>query len=97
VINNYLNTLDPEKFVKLQINFSSRTTSMDLQRTIEYNVERWTKGTYGPAPGKQLICFIDDLNMPATDAWGTQQPIALLKLLIEKVLYGIHLLWFTFL
>lgn len=28
--------------------------------------------------------FIDDLNMPSKDTYGTQQPLALLKLLLEK-------------
>lgn len=28
--------------------------------------------------------FIDDLNMPQVDKYGTQQPIALLKLFIDK-------------
>ena len=31
-----------------------------------------------------MIVFIDDLNMPKIDIYGTQQPIALLKFLIEK-------------
>ncbi len=84
-INNFLNkNLDQEKFVRLNINFSSRTNSLDLQRTLESNVERWSKGTYGPSPGKRLVVFVDDLNMPAVDPYGTQEPIALLKLLIEK-------------
>ena len=34
--------------------------------------------------GKKLIIFIDDMNMPQVDTYGTQQPIALLKLLLEK-------------
>ena len=34
--------------------------------------------------GKKLILFVDDLNMPRVDLYGTQQPIALLKLFIEK-------------
>ena len=34
--------------------------------------------------GKRLLVFIDDLNMPQVDTYGTQQPIALLKLLLEK-------------
>lgn len=33
--------------------------------------------------GKKLMLFIDDLNMPQVDKYGTQQPIALLKLFIE--------------
>lgn len=31
-----------------------------------------------------MIIFIDDMNMPQVDTYGTQQPIALLKLLLEK-------------
>ncbi len=46
------------------MNFSSRTTSMDVQRNLEANVEKRTKDTYGPPPGKRLIVFIDDMNMP---------------------------------
>ena len=37
-----------------------------------------------PSTGKQLLVFIDDMNMPQVDTYGTQQPIALLKLLLEK-------------
>ncbi len=40
--------------------------------------------TYGPPMGKRLIMFLDDLNMPRVDLYGTQQPIALLKLFIER-------------
>ena len=34
--------------------------------------------------GKRLVMFIDDLNMPRVDLYGTQQPIALLKLFVER-------------
>lgn len=57
---------------------------MDVQRNLEANVEKRSKDTYGPVSGKQLIIFIDDMNMPQVDQYGTQQPIALLKLLIER-------------
>lgn len=66
------------------INFSSRTTSMDVQRNIEAAVEKRTRETYGPPPGKKLLIFIDDMNMPLVDTYGTQQPIAFLKFLFEK-------------
>ena len=48
----------------LNINFSSRMTSMDVQRNLEANVEKRTKDSFGPPPGKRLIVFIDDMNMP---------------------------------
>ncbi len=39
---------------------------------------------YTPCAGKKLLVFVDDMNMPQVDTYGTQQPIALLKLLLEK-------------
>jgi len=48
----------------LNMNFSSRTTSLDVQRNLEANVEKRTKDTYGPPPGKRLLIFVDDMNMP---------------------------------
>ncbi|KAJ3055760.1 Dynein heavy chain 10, axonemal [Rhizophlyctis rosea] len=83
-VQNYVRQLPTDRNLVLNINFSSRTTSLDVQRNLEANVEKRTKDTYGPAGGKRLIVFIDDLNMPAKDTYGTQQPIALLKLLIER-------------
>ncbi len=73
----------------LTINFSSRTSSLDVQRVVEANVEKRPANTFGPPPNKKLLIFVDDLNMPQVDTYGTQQPLALLKFLIERsALYG---------
>ncbi|KAG5468030.1 hypothetical protein LSCM4_01117 [Leishmania orientalis] len=68
----------------LEMNFSSRTTSFDAQRTLEDNIEKRTNTVLGPPAKKRLIVFVDDINMPKVDLYGTQQPIAFLKLLIES-------------
>ncbi|CAL8247788.1 unnamed protein product [Merluccius merluccius] len=81
---NFLKKLSVDTTTTLIINLSWRTTSMDLQRNLEANVEKRTKETYGPPMGKRLLVFIDDLNMPRVDEYGTQQPIALLKLLLDR-------------
>ncbi|KAL3856163.1 hypothetical protein ACJMK2_010948 [Sinanodonta woodiana] len=83
-IANFLRTLDSDTHLLLNMNFSSRTSSLDVQRNLEANVEKRTKDTYGPPPGRRLLIFIDDMNMPQVDKYGTQQPIALLKLLLER-------------
>ncbi|KAF0291565.1 Dynein heavy chain 10, axonemal [Amphibalanus amphitrite] len=82
--STYLRSLDSSVNVLLCMNFSSRTTSMDVQRNLESNVEKRTKDSFGPPSGKRLVVFIDDMNMPRVDEYGTQQAIALLKLLLEK-------------
>jgi len=82
-ISNYLRELDYNRFTSLTVNFSSRTTSRDVQSSIETSVEKRTGVIYGPPLNKQMIIFIDDLNMPRVDKYGTQQPIALLKFLVE--------------
>ncbi|XP_006894689.1 PREDICTED: dynein heavy chain 10, axonemal [Elephantulus edwardii] len=81
---NFLKNLNQETNIVLTVNFSSRTTSLDIQRNLEASVEKRTKDTYGPPTGKRLLVFMDDMNMPKVDEYGTQQPIALLKLLLEK-------------
>merc|ERR1719272_1857621 len=79
------NSLDADKYVVLGINFSSRTTSMDFQKIIEENIDKRTFKTYGPkASGKKLLVFIDDMNMPKIDTYGTQQPLALAHFLIGR-------------
>ena len=82
--NYVMNHLNKDNYIVINMNFSSRTSSMDVQRHLESNVEKRTKDVYGPPPGKRIMIFIDDMNMPQVDNYGTQQPIALLKLLIEK-------------
>ena len=66
------------------MNFSSRTTANDVHSSIMDVMDKHTKDTVGPPMGKRLLCFIDDLHMPAVDEYGTQQPIALLKLMIGR-------------
>jgi len=66
------------------MNFSSRTSSADVQNSIEASVDKRTGNIYGPPAGKTLVVFIDDMNMPKVDKYGTQQPITLLLTLVSR-------------
>lgn len=60
-----------------------QTTSNNVQSIIESRVEKRTKGVYVPFGGKSMITFMDDLNMPAKDMFGSQPPLELLRLWID--------------
>ena len=36
-------------------------------------------GVYVPTGGKKLLTFLDDLNMPAKDTFGSQPPLELIR------------------
>lgn len=90
-IQNYLRQStsgnNKSNYLILNINFSSRTTAMDFQLNLEDTLETRLMRTMGPPSGKELIVFIDDLGMPTVDKYETQQPLAFLKLLIDKKNY----------
>ncbi|KAF8069431.1 DHC1 [Scenedesmus sp. PABB004] len=80
----FLAGLDPGTHASLTMSFSSRTSSLDVQRAIEDAVEKRTKDTFGPPLGRRLLLFLDDLNMPRVDAYGTQQPLTLMRTFVER-------------
>lgn len=84
IVKNFLGGLNVDSFQTLSLNFSSRTGSLEVQTTLEANLDRRSKDTLGPPGRKQLIFFIDNISMPIVDVYGTQQPIALLKMLVER-------------
>jgi dynein heavy chain len=69
----------PDKYTALTMFFSAATTAGITQDVIEGNMEKRAKGKYGPPGGKQLVTFIDDLNMPTKDTFGSQGALELLR------------------
>ncbi|XP_071333968.1 dynein axonemal heavy chain 2 [Trachinotus anak] len=82
VAQSVLQGLD-NKWTALTVNMSSQTTSNNIQAIVESRIEKRTKGVFVPAGGKRLLCFLDDLNMPAHDLFGSQPPLELLRLWID--------------
>lgn len=62
---------------------SVQITTNNIQAIVESRIEKRTKGVFLPAGGKRLLWFLDDLNMPAHDLFGSQPPLELLRLWID--------------
>jgi dynein heavy chain len=83
-IQHYLGALDNEVNLVLGVSMSSRTSAADVRNNINDKVDKRTGKIYGPPTGKKLTVFVDDMNMPKVDTYGTQQPIALLHYLVGR-------------
>lgn len=70
---------DKSAFVPLTINFSAQTTSSMVQQQLELKLEKKRKNLLGPAGNARAILFIDDMNMPKLDTYGSQPPIELIR------------------
>ncbi|XP_049715237.1 dynein axonemal heavy chain 2 isoform X5 [Elephas maximus indicus] len=83
IAQSVLQSLPSSQWSVLIVNMSAQTTSNNVQGIIESRVEKRTKGVYVPFGGKSMITFMDDLNMPAKDLFGSQPPLELIRLWID--------------
>ncbi|XP_024836323.2 dynein axonemal heavy chain 9 isoform X6 [Bos taurus] len=74
-----LASLDPEAYLVKNVPFNYYTTSAMLQAVLEKPLEKKAGRNYGPPGNKKLVYFIDDMNMPEVDAYGTVQPHTVLR------------------
>jgi dynein heavy chain len=81
-------TSEKKTVLPVPINFSGQTMSKLVQSTIEAKLEKKRKDLVGAPVGKNVVLFIDDVNMPIKEEYGAQPPIELLRHLIcHKFLY----------
>ncbi|XP_017781875.1 PREDICTED: dynein heavy chain 5, axonemal [Nicrophorus vespilloides] len=68
----FMKKCNPDVYLNRCFNFSSATTPFQFQKTIESYVEKRLGNCFGPANGKKMIVFIDDINLPEINCWGDQ-------------------------
>jgi dynein heavy chain len=78
ICRSYISQLSPDEYSNAIINLNSYTDATTLRTIMQQYVDKRSGRTYGPPRGK-LIYYIDDLNMPYVDTYGTQSPIALIR------------------
>lgn len=78
-----LANLEGNKFSTMEVTLSAQTTANLVQDNIESKLDKRRKGVYGPPLGKRAVVFVDDLNMPAPDRYGSQPPIEILRMFMD--------------
>eukprot|EP00954_Amorphochlora_amoebiformis_P008340 647952-Amorphochlora_amoeboformis.AAC.1 len=77
--------LEEEKCIVMTLNFSAATSSNATQQALETRMEKRQRSSLGPVGNRErLVVFIDDLNMPRKDEFGSQSPIELLKQWVDN-------------
>ena len=78
LINQILSELDESNWKTNNMIFSSQTSSIKTQDTIEGKMAK--KGNNKMYPeGKKMVVYVDDMNMPKKDTFGSQPPLELIR------------------
>jgi len=87
IMLEYLRNLnkDVDKLIYTSINMSYYTDSAKIQSEIELAIDKRSGRKFGPPQGTHMVFFIDDVNLPYVETYGTQNAIALLT---QHLQYG---------
>ncbi|XP_043264608.1 dynein axonemal heavy chain 7 [Colletes gigas] len=83
-----MNKLSEEEYLPHFVTFTPQITAAQTQELIVLKLYRRRRTQYGPLPGTHCVVFIDDVNMPAKETYGSQPPIELLRQFFD------HGIWF---
>ena len=67
----------------LTLHFSAQTSAQSTQASIDARLERRRKGVYGASQQRRCVVVVEDLNLPALDAHGSQPVNELLRQQME--------------
>jgi dynein heavy chain len=73
-----------KKFLNVTMHFSGQTSSSQTQKAVELKLEKKKRNVSGAPTGfNKVVMFVDDINMPKLDTYGSQPAIELLRQYID--------------
>eukprot|EP00041_Stephanoeca_diplocostata_P039521 m.1633795 g.1633795 ORF g.1633795 m.1633795 type:complete len:4492 (+) comp25411_c0_seq1:204-13679(+) len=78
-----LKSLDADDWVVQDTSFNNYTIHHTMQAVIEEPLEKKAGRNYGPPGTKRLVYFVDDLNMPEVDLYGTQSAHTIMRQMLD--------------
>ncbi|XP_064890245.1 dynein axonemal heavy chain 17 isoform X3 [Columba livia] len=79
MMRDKLAALSTDEYFVQFVPFNFYTTSAMLQAVLEKPLEKKSGRNYGPPGARRLIYFVDDMNMPEVDKYGTVAPHTLIR------------------
>jgi len=86
IVKQYLNSFKDsgsDDMLSNIISMNYYTESPQLQAQIESRIDKRSGRMFGPPATKKLVFFIDDINLPIVETYGTQNAISLLRQLVD--------------
>ncbi|GAB9467560.1 hypothetical protein Gpo141_00004900 [Globisporangium polare] len=78
IAQEHMRNLDDE-LTSAHVTMHHYMDARQLQLRLEQYVEKRSGRVFGPTHNRRLVYFLDDLNMPQAEAYGTQTALALLR------------------
>ena len=83
VLKDYLKSLDQDHHVTDIINCNYYMDCVALQLLIEGPIDKRSGKIFGPPAGKHMTYYVDDVNLPWIEEFGTQNSLSLLRQVID--------------
>jgi dynein heavy chain len=76
-----------EKTIKSLISMNYFTDSASFQQQLEGPIDKRSGKIFGPPTGKTLVYFVDDINLPYIEDYGTQNSLSLCRQSLDYCSY----------
>lgn len=87
LVKTFLAGLDDSLFLNTIITMNYYMDSAALQMRIDGSIDKRSGRLFGPPTGKKMVFYVDDMNLPYIETYGTQNSLSLLRQIMDHRSY----------